>query len=95
VFVNALLEYDDVMNAQRESSVQTSSPRLVWRTSKLDIANMLYDTCELIVQNTKQLMISKLEFDLIRYFSITSPISETILQNYRNGADWKVYTKKH
>jgi hypothetical protein len=52
---------------------------------------MLYDTCELIVQNTKQLTILKLEFDLIRYFSITSPISETILQNYRNGVDWKVY----
>jgi preprotein translocase subunit SecA len=41
---------------------------------KLDIANMLYDTCELF-KTIKELMISKL-FDLIRYFSITSPVVE-------------------
>jgi hypothetical protein len=36
---------------------------------------MLYDTCELIIQDNKELMISNFEFDLIRYF-ITSPVAE-------------------
>jgi preprotein translocase subunit SecA len=45
---------------------------------KLDIANMLYDTCELIVTNNKLSNDFKnFEFELIRYFSITSPVSES------------------
>jgi preprotein translocase subunit SecA len=44
----------------------------------VDIANMMYDTCELIVQTHKQAKDFKnFEFDLIRYFSITSPVSES------------------
>jgi preprotein translocase subunit SecA len=44
----------------------------------VDIANMMYDTCELIVETHKQAKDFKnFEFDLIRYFSITSPVSES------------------
>ena len=73
-----LLEYDDVMNAQREVVYKRRRHALFGERLKLDIANMLYDTCELIIQNTKGANDFKtFEFDLIRYFSITSPVSES------------------
>ncbi len=73
-----LLEYDDVMNAQREVVYKRRRHALHGERLKVDIANMLYDTCELIVNNNKQTNDFKnFEFELIRYFSITSPISET------------------
>jgi len=72
-----LLEYDDVMNAQREVVYKRRRHALFGERLKLDIANMLYDTCELFVQNTKATNDYKtFEFDLIRYFSITSPVTE-------------------
>ncbi|WP_369753398.1 preprotein translocase subunit SecA [Flavobacterium sp. WC2409] len=73
-----LLEYDDVMNAQREVVYKRRRHALFGERLKLDIANMLYDTCELIIQDTKPSNDFKnFEFDLIRYFSITSPVSES------------------
>ena len=73
-----LLEYDDVMNAQREVVYKRRRHALFGERLKLDIANMLYDTCELIVSNNKAVNDFKnFEFELIRYFSITSPISES------------------
>ncbi|WP_369765477.1 preprotein translocase subunit SecA [Flavobacterium sp. WC2429] len=73
-----LLEYDDVMNAQREVVYKRRRHALFGERLKLDIANMLYDTCELIIQGTKPSNDFKnFEFDLIRYFSITSPVSES------------------
>ena len=72
-----LLEYDDVMNSQREVVYKRRRHALFGERLKLDIANMLYDTCELIVNNNKLTNDFKgYEFDLIRYFGITSPISE-------------------
>ncbi|MBW1654849.1 preprotein translocase subunit SecA [Flavobacterium quisquiliarum] len=72
-----LLEYDDVMNSQREVVYKRRRHALFGERLKLDIANMLYDTCELIVSNSKVANDFKgYEFDLIRYFGITSPISE-------------------
>jgi preprotein translocase subunit SecA len=73
-----LLEYDDVMNAQREVVYKRRRHALHGERLKLDIANMLYDTCELIVTNNKLSNDFKnFEFELIRYFSITSPVSES------------------
>ena len=73
-----LLEYDDVMNAQREVVYKRRRHALHGERLKLDIANMLYDTCDLIVNDNKANSDFKnFEFELIRYFSITSPVSET------------------
>ncbi len=72
-----LLEYDDVMNAQREVVYKRRRHALHGERLKLDIANMMYDTCEVIVGDNKSRNDFKnFEFELIRYFSITSPISE-------------------
>ena len=44
-----LLEYDDVMSAQREVIYKRRKHALSGSRLKLDIANILYDTCEEIV----------------------------------------------
>ncbi|MBC7845657.1 MAG: preprotein translocase subunit SecA [Flavobacterium sp.] len=73
-----LLEYDDVMNAQREVVYKRRRHALHGERLKLDIANMLYDTCDLIVSDNKPSNDFKnFEFELIRYFSITSPVTES------------------
>ena len=73
-----LLEYDDVMNAQREVVYKRRRHALHGERLKLDIANMMYDTCEVIVESNKPSNDFKnFEFELIRYFSITSPVSES------------------
>lgn len=71
-----LLEYDDVMNAQREVVYKRRRHALHGERLKVDIANMMYDTCEVIVsQNKAQSDFKNFEFELIRYFSITSPVT--------------------
>ncbi|OUD36125.1 preprotein translocase subunit SecA [Flavobacterium sp. FPG59] len=73
-----LLEYDDVMNAQREVVYKRRRHALFGERLKLDIANMLYDTCEVIIEQNKAINDFKnFEFELIRYFSITSPVTES------------------
>lgn len=72
-----LLEYDDVMNSQREVIYKRRRHALHGERLKVDIANMLFDTCESIATTNKANNDFKnFEFELIRYFSITSPVSE-------------------
>ncbi|WP_430905847.1 preprotein translocase subunit SecA [Maribacter sp. 2-571] len=72
-----LLEYDDVMNAQREVVYKRRRHALQGERLKVDIANMVYDTCEVISETNKAASDFKnFEFELIKYFSVTSPISE-------------------
>ncbi|MDO6821053.1 preprotein translocase subunit SecA [Zobellia sp. 1_MG-2023] len=72
-----LLEYDDVMNAQREVVYKRRRHAIQGERLKVDIANMVYDTCEVITDTNKAANDYKnFEFELIKYFSITSPISE-------------------
>ncbi|CAI8188336.1 MAG: preprotein translocase subunit SecA [Flavobacteriaceae bacterium] len=73
-----LLEYDDVMNAQREVVYKRRRHALQGERLKLDIANMIYDTCEVIVENNKAHNDFKnLEFELIKFFGMTAPFTET------------------
>lgn len=73
-----LLEYDDVMNAQREVVYKRRRHALQGERLKVDIANMIYDTCEVIADTNKGANDYKnFEFELIKYLSITSPISES------------------
>ncbi len=70
-----LLEYDDVMNAQREVVYKRRRHALEGSRLKLDIYNMLYDTSEDIVNRNKlQNDFKNFEFEIISNFSITSPI---------------------
>ena len=73
-----LLEYDDVMNAQREVVYKRRRHALHGERLKVDIANMMYDLAELIAENNKAANDYKnFEFELIRYFSMSSPVSES------------------
>ncbi|MGQ2982447.1 preprotein translocase subunit SecA [Flavobacterium sp.] len=72
-----LLEYDDVMNSQREVVYKRRKHALEGERLKVDIANMMYDTAEVIAEQSKANNDYKnFEFELIRTFSITSPITE-------------------
>jgi preprotein translocase subunit SecA len=72
-----LLEYDDVMNAQREVIYKRRRHALHGERLQLDIANMIYDSCELIVNANKgRNDFKNFEFELIRYFSLVNPFSE-------------------
>ena len=72
-----LLEYDDVMNAQREVVYKRRKHALHGERLKVDLANMMYDTAELIVETNKATQDFKnFEFELIRTFSISSPVTE-------------------
>ena len=72
-----LLEYDDVMNAQREVVYKRRYHALFGDRLRVDIANMIYDTSEVIAESNKLADDFKnFEFELIRYFSMSSPITE-------------------
>ena len=72
-----LLEYDDVMNAQREVVYKRRYHALFGERLRVDIANMIYDTSEVIAESNKMAQDYKnFEFELIRFFSMSSPISE-------------------
>lgn len=73
-----LLEYDDVMNAQREVVYKRRKHALHGERLKVDLANMMYDTAELIAETNKATNDFKnFEFELIRTFSISSPVTES------------------
>ena len=71
-----LLEYDDVMNAQREVVYKRRYHALFGERLRVDIANMIYDTSEIITESNKMAQDYKnFEFELIRYFSMSSPVT--------------------
>ena len=72
-----LLEYDDIMNAQREFVYKRRRNALDGKRLQVDIANMIYETCESIINNNKAAKdFQNFEFELIKFSSMTSPFSE-------------------
>ncbi|AUC75798.1 preprotein translocase subunit SecA [Olleya sp. Bg11-27] len=72
-----LLEYDDVMNSQREVVYKRRYNALFGERLRVDLANMIYDTSEGIAESNKGASDFKnFEFELIRFFSMSSPITE-------------------
>lgn len=70
-----LLEYDDVMNSQREVVYSKRRHALLGERLSVDIANMMYDVTENIVElYHKEGDFENFEYDLIRSFSIDSPM---------------------
>jgi preprotein translocase subunit SecA len=77
-----LLEYDDVMNAQREVVYKRRRHALQGERLRVDLANMIYDTSEGIALTNKEANDFKnFEFELIRFFSMSSPITESEFAN--------------
>ncbi len=75
-----LLEYDDVMNAQRELVYKRRRHALEGERLKVDIANMIYEAIQAIVEQTKG-DYENFEMELIKTFSISSPVSKNEFKN--------------
>ena len=73
-----LLEYDDVMNSQREVVYKQRRHALYGERLGVDIINMMYDVCDSLVANHHG--ISEFEdfsMDVIRVLSTESPVNES------------------
>ena len=72
-----LLEYDDVMNMQREVIYKKRKNALDVNRLKVDVANMIFESAESIYLDAKNKNDYKeFEFNIIRYFGITSSINK-------------------
>jgi len=77
-----LLEYDDIMNSQREVVYKRRRHALDGKRLQVDISNMIYDACASIVDTNKATNNYKnFEFDLIVSTSMTSPFTEDEFTN--------------
>ena len=73
-----LLEYDDVMNQQREVIYKKRRHALHGDRLSLDVSNMIYDTCESIVEELHEAKdYDTFKLDLIRLLATESPINDT------------------
>ena len=72
-----LLEYDDVMNAQRTVIYKKRKHALFGDRLAVDIDNMIYDTCESIASEHQALQdFDGFKLELIRFLSIECPANE-------------------
>ena len=72
-----LLEYDDVMNAQREVIYRKRRNALFGDRLAVDISNMLYDFCEQsIIEFQESGDYEGLKYELIRNLSIETPFTD-------------------
>jgi len=72
-----LLEYDDVMNAQREVIYKKRRHALFGERLEVDLLNMMYDTVEeLVNQHHGSDEFEDFNMELLRLLSIESPVNE-------------------
>ncbi|MDO5510712.1 MAG: preprotein translocase subunit SecA [Weeksellaceae bacterium] len=81
-----LLEYDDVMNKQREVIYTRRKNALFGERLDADISNMIYDTALNIIENRKSTNDFKnFEMDLIMHFTMNSPVEESVFKSKSVG----------
>jgi len=90
-----LLEYDDVMNSQREVIYSKRRHALLGERLSVDIANMMYDVTENISTTYRDSSdFEEFQFALIRSLSIDSPVSrEEFSKNSDEEVIETVYAK--
>jgi preprotein translocase subunit SecA len=71
-----LLEYDDVMNAQRKAIYRKRRNALYGDRLDIDIDNMFYDHCETTVATCAKLPFHEFELELLRLIGIETPVDE-------------------
>ena len=73
-----LLEYDDVMNKQRDVIYKRRKNALFGDHLKYDISNMIFDVAQSIVSKGKtEGDFKEFEFEIIRNFTMESPVTES------------------
>jgi preprotein translocase subunit SecA len=81
-----LLEYDDVMNSQREVIYKKRKHALLGERLSVDVANMMYDVTENLVDTYhKEGDFEGFDFDLIRSFSMDSPVQQQMFVKSQAG----------
>ena len=81
-----LLEYDDVMNSQREVIYKRRRNALFGERLNVDISNMMYDSTGTIVQyGLEGKDFEDFKFELIRNLSMDSPVSEQEFMNSKEN----------
>jgi preprotein translocase subunit SecA len=90
-----LLEYDDVMNSQREVIYKKRRHALLGERLSVDIANMMFDVTENLVEiYHDDGDFEGFDFDLIRSFSMDSPVpDQEFRKDTSNVVTDKVYVK--
>jgi preprotein translocase subunit SecA len=90
-----LLEYDDVMNSQREVIYKKRRHALLGERLSVDVANSMYDvTSSLVEYYHRDGDFEGFDFDLIRSFSMDSPVpSEVFLKDSSQSVADIVYAK--
>ena len=83
-----LLEYDDVMNAQREVIYKKRRHALYGERLSLDLQNMLFDLSDSVInQYIEEKDYEGFNLELIRLFAIENPISEEQFMNAKSGEE--------
>ncbi|MDU1890759.1 MAG: preprotein translocase subunit SecA [Dysgonomonas sp.] len=90
-----LLEYDDVMNSQREVIYKRRRHALMGERIGIDIVNMFYDTAvNLVEQYSESLDYEGLKIDLLRILAIETPFDEKEFRSMKQEAMIdKIYEK--
>ncbi len=90
-----LLEYDDVMNSQREVIYKKRRHALLGERLSVDVANSMFDVTENLVETYhREGDFEGFDYDLIRSFSLDSPVpSQDFLKSQANEITDKVYAK--
>lgn len=88
-----LLEFDDVMNSQREVIYKRRRHALYGERLQVDIANMFYDTCTNLVNEAQQERdFDTFQLELMRVFTMESPVNaEEFLKIQASDLVNKVY----
>lgn len=80
-----LIEYDDVMNSQREVIYKKRRHALFGERLAIDIANSIYDTCESIVAEYHEGKdFDGFNIEVLRVLSIESPVDEVGFSEMRH-----------
>ena len=88
-----LLEYDDVMNAQRKAIYKKRHNALFGDRLGLDVSNMFYDVIESLVANHKEGSYSEFDLDMIRILGMQSPVTEEDFKKLPvNDLVFEIYT---
>ena len=80
-----LLEYDDVMNAQRKAIYKKRRNALFGDRLDVDISNMFYDVVESIVSNHQGLSFEEFDLECMRVLGIQSPVTSEQFASLRSS----------
>ncbi|MDB5271907.1 MAG: secA, partial [Chitinophagaceae bacterium] len=79
-----LLEYDNVMNSQREVIYKRRKNALEGERLQLDVLNMIYDVCdELVISTQGKGGYDNFKLQLIKTFGLNSSVDEGAFNNYK------------